>query len=305
MPTIKIGTGLPIAMEELQDADTPPVPEAARRIEELGFESLWVPDLIIGDGTPTLEAALALAAAAAVTERVHIGFSVLVVPLRPAPWLAIQAATLQHLSNGRLLLGVGSGGFPGAPFWQALGVPGHERGRITDTTLGLLPRLLSGEPVEVAEEGPPLTLTPSTPMPPVLVGGSEHAFRRVLDFGDGWFPSLISPADLGPAVGRLRRQAAERGLQAPSVTVGGHLIIGDDADARAAHDTLVRNLVDVHGMTPEAAARVPMTARTPAELAEIFAAYEDAGADRIVTGADNRSWTAQLEFIAEARALLD
>src|ERR1700754_4156352 len=223
MSTIKIGTGLPIAMEELQDADTPPVTEAARRIEELGFESLWVPDLIIGDGTPTLEAALALAAAAAVTERVRIGFSVLVVPLRPAPWLAMQIATLQHLSNGRLLLGVGSGGFPGAPFWQALGIPGPQRGRITDDTLRLLPRLLSGESVQLPHGGPPLTLAPSAPVPPVLVGCSDSAFGRVLEFGDGWFPSLISPADLGPAVERLREQAAEQGVRTPTVTVGGHL----------------------------------------------------------------------------------
>ena len=70
--SIKIGAVLP-SMEELQAPGTPAVAEAARQIEELGFESLWVPDLIIGDGTPTLEAALTLAAAAAVTERVGIG----------------------------------------------------------------------------------------------------------------------------------------------------------------------------------------------------------------------------------------
>jgi len=305
MTAIKIGTGLPMALEELQAPGIPSVAEAARDIEELGFESLWVPDLIIGDGTPTLEAALTLATAAAVTERVKIGFSVLVVPLRPAPWLAMQTATLQHLSDDRLLLGVGSGGFPGSPFWQALGVPGRERGRITDATLGLLPRLLSGEPVQISEGEPPLTLAPSARMPPVLIGGSESAFRRVLEFGDGWFPSLIAPADLGRAVSRLNDQASERGVPARSVTVGGHLIMGSDAAARAAYDSLVRNLIDVHGMTPEAAARTPMTARTPAELAEIFVAYHEAGADRIVTGADNGSWTAQLEFMAEARALLD
>ncbi|OZM83263.1 LLM class flavin-dependent oxidoreductase [Pseudonocardia sp. MH-G8] len=297
--TIAIGTGLPSGSAP----GTPSVPDAARLIEEFGFESLWVPDLVIGDGTPALDAALTLASAAAVTERVRIGFGVLVVPLRPAPWLAVLVATLQHLSGDRLLLGVGSGGFPGAPFWQALGVPGRERGRITDATLGLLPRLLSGEPVRLPDGGPPLTLAPAAPMPPVLVGGSEHAFRRVLEFGDGWFPSLLAPADLGPAVARLRERAAEQGVASPTVTVGGHLIMGDDAGARAAHDALVRNLVEVHRMTPEVAARTAMVARTPAELAEIFLAYGDAGADRVVTGADNGSWRDQLEFIAEAREL--
>jgi alkanesulfonate monooxygenase SsuD/methylene tetrahydromethanopterin reductase-like flavin-dependent oxidoreductase (luciferase family) len=302
MTAIKIGTGLPVAMDA---RGVPSVGEAARQIEELGFESVWVSDLILGDATPALEAALILATAAAVTDRVKIGFSVLVVPLRPAPWLATQVATLQHLSKGRLLLGVGSGGFPDAPFWRALGVLGRDRGRITDTTLALLPRLLSGEPVQILAGEPPLTLAPTGPMPPVLVGGSERAFRRVLEFGDGWFPSLITPAALGHAVTRLREQAAERDLPAPTVTVGGHLIIGTDENARAAYDSLVRNLIDVHRMTPEVAAQTPMRARTPEELAEIFAAYQQAGADRIVTGADNEDWTTQLEFMAEARALLN
>ncbi|MQA12548.1 MAG: LLM class flavin-dependent oxidoreductase [Pseudonocardiaceae bacterium] len=304
MSAIKIGTSPPAAMDELQAPGSPSLVEAARQIEELGFESLWVPDLLIGDGTPALEAALALAAAAAVTERIKIGFSVLVVPLRPAPWLATQVATLQHLSNERLLLGVGSGGFPGSPFWQALGVSGRERGRLTNATLELLPQLLAGEPVEITEDAPPLTLAPSAAMPPVLVGGSTSAFGRVLEHGDGWFPSLITPADLAPAITRLRDLASERGLPAPSVTVGGHFIMGSDETARTAYDSLVRNLVDVHGMTPEVAAKTPMTARTPEELAEIFAAYQEAGADRVVTGADNGDWKTQLEFLAEARAMV-
>ncbi|MEN3616241.1 LLM class flavin-dependent oxidoreductase, partial [Plantactinospora sp. ZYX-F-223] len=201
MSVIDIGTVPPMAA--LPEPATPTIMQAARDIEELGFESLWVPDLMLGDGTPALEAALTLAAAAAVTERVKIGFSVLVVPIRPVPWLAAQIATLQHLSGDRLLLGVGSGGFPGTPFWQALGVESQGRGRATDVALALLPRLLAGEPVHVVEGRPPLVQAPAAAMPPVLVGGSETAFRRVLDHGDGWFPSLIGPADVAPAVARL------------------------------------------------------------------------------------------------------
>ncbi|WP_328813565.1 LLM class flavin-dependent oxidoreductase [Nonomuraea cypriaca] len=245
------------------------------------------------------------AVAAAVTERVKIGFSVLVAPIRPVPWLAAQVATLQHLSGDRLLLGVGSGGFPGAPFWQALGVEPGGRGRATDAALALLPRLLAGEPVQVAEGRPPLVQAPAAAMPPVLVGGSETAFRRVLDHGDGWFPSLIGPADLAPAVARLRDLAAERGVPRPSVTVGGHIVMGEGESARLAYDALVRNLIDVHGMLPDVAARVPMVARVPGELAEIFAAYQAAGADRVVAGSDNAGWREQLEFMAEACRLLE
>lgn len=189
MATIKIGTTLP--------TDAASVVQGARDLEEWGFESGWLPDLLIGDGTPGSEPTLALAAAAAVTERIMLGFSVLVVPLRPAPWLAAQVATLQQLSGNRLILGVGIGGFPAAPFWQALGVSGKDRGRRTDAALAALPPLLAGDRVKIG--GAALRLAPSTPMPPVIVGGSERAFDRVLTHGDGWFPSLISPTDLAPA----------------------------------------------------------------------------------------------------------
>lgn len=205
-----------MAMHELQASSTPAIADAARYSEDLGFESLWVPDLLIGDGTPTLDPALTLAAAAAVTEQVKIGFSVLAVPLRPAPWLATQTATLQHLSGNRLLLGVGCGGFPDSPFWQALGMSGQQRGQTTDATLQLLPQLLSGEPVELPGTETPCTLAPSAPLPPVLVGGSQRAFRRVLDYGDGWFPSLTTPTDLAAAVTRLRQLAADRDVSAPA-----------------------------------------------------------------------------------------
>ncbi|RAY14126.1 LLM class flavin-dependent oxidoreductase [Actinomadura craniellae] len=304
MAPIKVGTVVPMALDELNAPGSPSVPTAARYIEELGFESLWVPDLIIGDGTPALEAALTLAAAAAVTERIRIGFSVLTLPLRPAAWVAVQIATLQQLSNDRVLLGVGSGGFPDSPFWQAVGASSSERGARTNATLRALPQLLAGEPTELAPRTSPVTLAPAAPMPPVLVGGnSRTAMLRAVEFG-GWFPSLISPDDLAPAVATLRNLAEERGVPAPGVTVGGHLIVGADESARSAKDALVRSLVQDHAMPPETAAKVPMTASTPAELAEVFAAYEAAGADRIVTGPDNGDYRSGLQLMMEAHAML-
>lgn len=302
MTEITLGTGLPLPLPDSGQPERS-VGQSAQFLEQLGFESVWVPDLMLGDGTPTLDAPLVLAAAAAATTRVTIGFSVLVVPIRPAPWLAAQIATLQHLSGDRLALGVGSGGFPDAPFWKAVGVPREGRGASTDTTLALLPRLLSGEPVELAPGTPPLIQAPPATMPPVLVGGSERSFDRVLRNG-GWFPSLISPASLAQAVGRLRSRAAEAGAGTIGVTVGGHAILGEDSGARTAFDALVRNLIDVHGMDREDALQAPMRARTPAELAEVIADYGEAGADRVVTGPDNGDWEHQMEFMATARQLL-
>ncbi|WP_239646336.1 LLM class flavin-dependent oxidoreductase [Nocardiopsis prasina] len=115
MSMIDIGAVLPTTMDELTDPRTPGVSEAARAVEERGLESLWVADLVLGDGTPALEPALTLAAVASVTRTVRLGFGVLSVPPRPAPWLAAQIATLQHLSDQRILLGVGSAGSPTPP----------------------------------------------------------------------------------------------------------------------------------------------------------------------------------------------
>lgn len=84
MAELEIGIGLP-TMGEIETLGTVGgIGAAARHVEDLGFESVWAPDLIIGDGTPSLESTVALAAAAAVTDLVHVGFSVLVLPLRPA-----------------------------------------------------------------------------------------------------------------------------------------------------------------------------------------------------------------------------
>jgi len=83
---------------------------AARQAEDLGFESVWVIDqLVAGTKMDFFDSTMVLAAAAAVTERVKLGFGVLVLPLRPAVWVAKQIAALQHLSGDRVILGIGIG----------------------------------------------------------------------------------------------------------------------------------------------------------------------------------------------------
>jgi len=248
----------------------------ARHVEQLGLESVWVADLQTGDGSvPSLEAMTTVAAIAGATERIGLGFGTLVLPLRPVPLLAAQLATLQHLSGDRLLLGVGIGGFPGTPFWQALGVPGRERGRRTDEALRVLPRLLAGEPTTV--DGVELTQLPAATMPPVLIGGnSDAAIRRTVAHGDGWMPSLISPELLATRVPLLGRPLP--------VTVGGHMFVGSGSAVAARRAEFVRLLVDLHGLPEAEASRVPMPGESASAIADHFAAYEAAGADRVGVG---------------------
>lgn len=310
VPEIEIGITLP-TMPEPRATRPRDITGLARHVEALGLGSVWVPDVTLGDGTPALEAITTLAAAAAVTERVGVGFGTLVLPIREPAWLGAQLATLQHLSNNRLLVGVGSGGFPHSPFWQALGVPARERGARTDAALEFLHPLVTGRTTRIGDtvDQPELTLAPGAPMPPVLVGGnSALAIRRAARFGDGWFPSLISPSELAARARDLDAGAAAHGRLSPQITVGGHVLIGEGESVRVAHENLVRNLVEVHGLNRKEAEKVPMYGGSPQAIAEQFAAFAEAGATRVVTSPDaseEREWMRQCELLADAQALLN
>ncbi len=290
---MRISTTLPMTEAGLPDI------AMARRLEDLGYDSVSMADIITGDGNPAFDPTLVLAGAAATTERIGIEFSVLTLPLRPTAWVAAQVQTLQHLSGGRVVLGVGIGGFPGSPFWRAVGAPLRGRGRRTDAALQALPGLLRGEPTEV--EGEELSLGPAAPVPPILIGGdSEAAMRRAVLYGDGWAPSLIGPAALAEKAVRLREIADELDRPVPSISIGGHAIL---VDAPAAIESFTRSLAEVHGMTPEEAAAVPITGG-PAQVAERLHAFSEAGAETAGLALDGGNWIRQAEVLAEARALL-
>jgi alkanesulfonate monooxygenase SsuD/methylene tetrahydromethanopterin reductase-like flavin-dependent oxidoreductase (luciferase family) len=290
-------------MTNLEPEGFPGLAAGARHVEQLGFDSVSAADFISGTGSPALDCTLALAAAAAATERVQLRTGVLILPLRPAPWVATQVATLQHLSGNRVILGVGSGGFPGAPFWQAVGAAAAGRHRRTDEALSVLPDLISGKPVQL--DGVEVTLAPATPVPPILVGGnSDRAIRRAARFGDGWFPSLITPDKLRAGATLLRELAAEQGRPAPTITVWLQAGIGDDEAVTTANDAFRRSLVDSYGLSAEEAEQVPI-AGSPAQAAERLAAYVDAGVDHFDLAISGGDWQRQCELVAETRAALN
>jgi alkanesulfonate monooxygenase SsuD/methylene tetrahydromethanopterin reductase-like flavin-dependent oxidoreductase (luciferase family) len=218
MATLNIGVILPsVAVQRREDLD---VPSAARHAEDLGLDSVWHGDHL-ATGMPTLDCTIALAAAAAATQRIRIGASVFVPAIRPLAWAAKQIASLQYVSKGRFILGIGSGGGPGQ--WAAAGVSYAERGRRTDTALKLLPRLLSGDPVKLVDEpGQPVAeLLPPVSPPPIWVGNaSQVAVRRAARYGDGWFPSLLTAAEITDATAQLAEIAAANGRPTPSIAIG-------------------------------------------------------------------------------------
>ena len=148
---------------------------------------------------------MALAAAAAVTERIRLFTDVLLVPWRNnASLLAKQAATLDSLSGGRLTLGVGLGGRPDD--YAASGVPMTNRGERMDAALARMKEVWAGD-----EIGPP---TIGDSGPELLVGGSVDAsFRRAARFGDGWTMGGGTPDNLKAGIEKTRAAWHEAGRE--------------------------------------------------------------------------------------------
>ncbi|WP_052810260.1 LLM class flavin-dependent oxidoreductase [Streptomonospora alba] len=285
------------------------VAAAARHAEGLGFESAWVVDqLIAGEGVPVLDSIVSLAAAAAATERINLGLGVLVAPLRNVVWLAKQVASLQHVSRGRLLLGVGVGGERHRRSWAAAGVPRSERGRRTDDALDVLPDLVAGRAVRLGAEphSPEIRLAPAAPMPELLVGGmSDAAIRRIARYGDAWF--LLPGPSEGVAAGRARlaELAAAAHRPTPAITASTMAVLHPDP-AVPEDAALRRSLSDPDGMfgiPPEHVDSVLVGGDPPAIAAHV-ARLAERGAERVAVTLASGDWFRQAELLAEARDLL-
>lgn len=263
--------------------------EAARHAEDVGLDSVWHGDHL-SIGAPVLDIAVGLATAAAATERIAIGAGVFVPALRPVVLAAKQLASLQMVSAGRLVVGVGSGGGPGQ--WAAAGVPYAERGRRTDEALQIIPRLLAGE--EVVVNGHPTVLEPAVARVRFWIGNASGvAIRRAAEFGDGWFPSLVSPSTVRAGARRL----AELAGTPRTIAVGATGTFGAGAPAQ---EDLEARIADIYGMP---ATGIPITG-SPSQVAARIHEYSQAGVHHIVMGISAGDWRTQINLLAEARALL-
>ncbi len=272
---------------------------AARLAEELDFDAAWVGDHLACPA-PGLDAVTCLAAAAAVTERISLGFSVMLLGVRATAWTAKQLISIDALSGGRLVLGVGVGGeFPEE--FEAAGVPLRERGARLDETLSVLPDLLTGRPVDhdgatLALRIPPLEPAMAAP-PRILVGGrGEAALRRAARFGDAWLPMWLTPERLAQRAGRLAELAAEQGRPTPELA----LLVGVHVDD------------DLGRARREAAAHIHGQYRLPLEVVERWSAlgsiervlayleaHVAAGVDELVLMPLGREPLRQYERLAE------
>lgn len=195
--------------------------ECARLAEEAAIDHLWVadhvaipPDQAEGSGGRYLDPLATLAFLAAATTTIGLGTGVLVLPYRPPLATAKWVATIQELSAGRLLLGVGAGWMEAE--FRVLGVARERRGVITDGTLEFLHRCFAAD--ESEEAGQKFLFLPRPERPPIYVGGSGRAaLRRATRFGDGWMPNGSDAAKLAPPIAELRDLFAAAGKASPEV----------------------------------------------------------------------------------------
>lgn len=190
----------------------------AKRAEQLGFSDVWVSDHVAqpadqGYPSPYLfEPLLALAWAAAATERIGLGTSVLVVPQYHPLQLANSLASLDQLSGGRLTIAAGVGWSKAE--YEALDQDFSTRGARFDEALEIFRQTWTHDPASF--DGNHYQFTnmrvlpqPATPIRIWIGGGSEAAYRRAIEHGDGFHAIATKPEDLAPVVAKIRAERPE------------------------------------------------------------------------------------------------
>jgi alkanesulfonate monooxygenase SsuD/methylene tetrahydromethanopterin reductase-like flavin-dependent oxidoreductase (luciferase family) len=270
---------------------TAPLLALGEQAEQLGFEAIWA-----GDGPlarPRHDTLAMLAALAGRTQRVVLGTGVLLGALRPALLLAQAASTLDQISEGRFVLGLGAGfPFPETERqFEAIGVPYAGRvGRLAETITVL--RLLwqaNGEPIdfhgrhiqlsEVALQPVPYT----TGGPPLwLAGAGEAAERRVGRLADGWLPYLPSPQLYEEGLARVRAAATEAGRNMAPLP-GLYATVALDRSPQRAQERLASYIQTYYGQPVELVGLIQaMYAGTPEGMLEWLSPYVQAGARHVV-----------------------
>ena len=268
-------------------------------LEDEGIDSLWVGGHV-ASRNPSPEAMMGLARLAALTERVKIGTSILLLPLYPPALVAKQIADLDRATNGRVILGVGIGGEYPQEF-RACEIPIDERGRRTDEMIPLIRRLWTAE--EITHEGRyysmqdvrihPAPMQPGGP-PIVVAGRKEPAMRRAAALGDGWFPYLYSPRRYAASVETIEQAAVEAGRDLSAFEWYVFVFVNVNPDGDTAREEAARSMggnynQDFRPMVDRVAA-----AGTAEEVTATLQAFHDAGARHFVfspatAGADPRT----------------
>jgi alkanesulfonate monooxygenase SsuD/methylene tetrahydromethanopterin reductase-like flavin-dependent oxidoreductase (luciferase family) len=285
-----VGIGLPATIPEVDRAS---LLEWARRAEARGFSCLGTIDRIV---YPNYDSLIALAAAAAVTERIRLATTILIAPYRGnGAVVAKQAATLDHLSNGRLVLGVAVGGREDD--YAAAGLDFHTRGKRFGEMLELWQRIWRGDEFGAAGGIGP---RPPRGRPELYIGGSvDVTFERAARYADGWIMGGAPPDQMwanAPKLEAAWRAAGREGE--PRKLALAYFSLGAQAEVDAQ-----RYLGHYYAWLGELADMIAAGAAKDAETVRRFLqGYEDAGCDELVLFPSSTD-PQQVELLAEAVGL--
>jgi F420-dependent oxidoreductase-like protein len=281
----------------IQRTDWPSLRDACLAVERAGWDSLWLDDHLLSDEgdwhDPKLEGWSTLSAVAALTERVRLGLLVSANTFRNPGLTAKLATTLDHISGGRAILGLGGGWFErehdafGIDFGNGFG----ERLDRLDESVGLIRRLLDGETVTHKGRFYEMTDALCRPRPvqarlPILIGGSgpRKTLRTTAAYADQWNaygqPDAIAAHD-AVLHGHCQDLGRDEGEIARTVTQDA--VIRDTPDAAMA---VYDELAAIHGLEEktgaESGARYVLLAGPAAEIAGRLRAFEAVGVDEVI-----------------------
>ncbi len=256
MSGIKIGIGFGGGRLGLPSAEA--ICAYAERAEDLGIDSIWLSDRITG-AQPHLDIACVMAQFAARTRHIKMGPSVLTLPARHPVEVARTYATLDYLTGGcgRVIMAVGLGNDPRDCL--ACGIPAAERGARMEEGVAVLRKLWSGP--RVTHHGrfyrfDDVTIEPRPAHGPldIWIGGrTDAALRRTAHYGDGWFPSFVTPEEFRAGMQKLAAYGAERG-RTIDPREAGVVLLTCVTDDRARADTLLQLAAATFKLSPDALA---------------------------------------------------
>ena len=260
-------------MEDVQD-----VLSLARKAEELGFDSVWASEHVFNTSyvydrignRPYYEPLAILSYVAATTSRVLLGTSVLVIPYHNPIKLAKTGSTLDVMSGGRLVLGIGVGVIEQE--MEAMGVPFAERGAFTDEAIAVMKELWSQEDPSFQGRFSSFSGMKFSPKPlqqpniPLVIGGtSRAAIRRAARVGNGWHPTAMPPEELSQAMRYLQERTIAAGRDPSEVPVSISIPMGEGREGRFS------------------------LGNDPAEIVHKARAFEELGVRRIVVSPNTRN----------------
>jgi probable F420-dependent oxidoreductase len=324
---VRISTGLPNCREGRQNligsVSRESMQRAARLAEELGFHALWPNEFLVTDppvakryaDPPNLfDTIVTMAFAAAVTERIRLIPSTIVLPLHEPLLLSRQLATLDVFSGGRITLGIGLGG--SAEEYRRLHgtLDKPNRGQMTDEYLAALRALWTeryatyqGEYVcfEAAEAFPKPV---QNPLPVLVAGQSEAMLRRAATFGQGWIDFAMDPESLRDTAALLRQYVREAGGDDASFEIARQFYVSiapseEEATANLAAAVPPPTNPDFAPSAPPPSLNVkePTLTGTPEQIRDRLNAYVAAGATEICVifyAPDNDATERQMRLFA-------